>query len=149
MQTNNTALNMQTHLKIICLTLNSKLTYNKYIDNTTAMATKIIPVLTKWDKHKVTLRSTYKPQQNQYCDMSRPWSHVAATPIITEFKNEQCYALKLGANDIQHLHDQTMILQFNTHTWNITNQTNITTSYPYNIQTKGANYIQQLHIHYL
>ena len=65
LQSNNTILDMHTHPKTLILTIDIKLTYNNYIDNKAAKASKTMPILkvfssTKWGEHKETLLSTSK-----------------------------------------------------------------------------------------
>ena len=61
----NATLPMTTHPKILGLTLDPKLTYNRHIDLAATKARKTINILkvlnsTKWGKHKETILATYK-----------------------------------------------------------------------------------------
>ena len=65
LQIDNTTLPMTTHPKILGLTHDSKLTYNRHIDLAVTKARKTINILkaltsTKWGKHKETILATYK-----------------------------------------------------------------------------------------
>ena len=65
LQIDNTTLPMTTHPKILGLTLDPKLTYNRHIDLAATKARKTINILkvltsTKWGKHKETILATYK-----------------------------------------------------------------------------------------
>ena len=65
LQIDNTTLPMTTHTKILGLTLDPKLTYNRHIDLAATKARKTINILkvltsTKWGKRKDTILATYK-----------------------------------------------------------------------------------------
>ena len=65
LQIDNTTLPMTTHPKILGLTLDPKLTYNRHIDLAATKARKTLNILkvltsTKWGKHKETILATYK-----------------------------------------------------------------------------------------
>ena len=61
LQIDNTTLPMTTHPKILGLTLDHKLTYNRHIDLAATKSHKTINILTstKWSKHKETILATY------------------------------------------------------------------------------------------
>ena len=65
LQIDNTTLPTTTHLKILGLTLDPKLTYNRHINLAATKARKTINILkvltsTKWGKHKETILAIYK-----------------------------------------------------------------------------------------
>ena len=65
LQIDNTTLPMTTHPKILGLTLDLRLTYNRHIDLAATRACKTINIFkvltsTKWGKHKETIFATYK-----------------------------------------------------------------------------------------
>ena len=101
LQIDNTTLPMTTHPKILGLTLDPKLTYNRHIDLAATKARKTINILkvltsTKWGKYKETILATYK----------------AITRPVLE------YRIATGCtHDIntQHLHDETNVLPIHQH----------------------------------
>ena len=112
---------MNINPKILGLSLDSKLTYNKHIEITTTKARKTIHILkaltsTTWGKQKETILATYK-------DITRPileyvstiWPPIASDTNINKLQITQNTALRIVTGcttdtNRQHLHDETQIL---------------------------------------
>ena len=122
----NTTLPTETHPKILGLTFDPKLTFNRHIENSTTKAKKSLKIIkaltsTTWGKQKETLLVTYKT-------LTRPILEYGATlygPIIkpnltTKLQTVQNAALRTATGctadtNIQHLHDETEILPIHQH----------------------------------
>ena len=91
---------MHTHPKILCHTLDHKITYNKHIDNTAAKLSKIISMLKSFNKTSAIICLQY---MFTYCNRSKniKIQTIKRVPCITA-------GYKIDTS-IQHLHDETNI----------------------------------------
>ena len=93
---------MTTHPKILGLTLDPKLTYNRHIDLAATKARKTINILkvltsTKWGKHKETILATYKAITRPVLDYaSTIWSPNASETNIDKLQIVQNTALRIA-----------------------------------------------------
>ena len=124
----NITLPTETHPKILGLTLDPKLTFNRHIENSSTKAKKSLNIIkaltsTTWGKQKETLLVTYKT-------LTRPILEYGATiygPIIeskptltNKLQTVQNAALRTATGctadtNIQHLHDETEVLPIDQH----------------------------------
>ena len=118
---NNTALPMATHPKGMGLTLGPKLTYSTHIHNISVQAHKPLQMIktltaTVWSKQKETLMANYKsvmrpaPEYASYI-----WSPLVSLTNINKLQVMQNAALRTATGctqdtNIQHLHDEALIL---------------------------------------
>ena len=124
---NNTALRMATHQKVLGLTLDPKLTYSTHnIPNTSVQAhtpLQMIKALTAtgWGKQKETLMATYKAVMRPALDYaSSIWLPLASSTSINKLQVMQNATLRTATGctqdtNIQHLHDETLILPIHEH----------------------------------
>ena len=126
LQIDNTTLPMTTHPKILGLTLDPKLTYNRHIDLAATKARKTINILkvltsTKWGKHKETILATYKAITRPVLEYaSTIWSPNASEINIDKLQIVQNTALRIATGcthdtNTQHLHDETNVLPIHQH----------------------------------
>ena len=126
LNTNNKALPMALHPKVLGLTLDPKLTYNAYIQNIATHAQKPLQVIkaltgTTWGKQKETLVATYKAVMRPTLEYaSSIWSPMASPTSINKLQVMQNAALRACTGcthdtNIQHLHDETNILPIQKH----------------------------------
>ena len=117
---------MTTHPKILGLTLDPKLTYNRHIDLAATKARKTINILkvltsTKWGKHKETILATYKAITRPVLEYaSTIWSPNASKTNIDKLQIVQNTALRIATGcthdtNTQHLHDETNVLPIHQH----------------------------------
>ena len=122
----NIILPTETHPKILGLTLDPKLTFNRHIENSSFKAKKSLNIIkaltsTTWGKQKETLLVTYKT-------LTRPILEYGATiygPIIKPTLTNKLQVIQNAAlrtatgctadTNIQHLHDETEILPIDHH----------------------------------
>ena len=121
-------LDMHRQPKILGLILYPKLAYNKHIDNTSAKASKTLPILkvlssTKQGKHKETLLLVYKDQ----CQSIHPLCGHLLHLLQNYTKHGTTHCNWLHA-DIWHLHDEKQTY-YHHKTSCIPNQTKIITSH--------------------
>ena len=123
---NNNSLSMATHPKVLGLTLDPKLTYSTHTHSTHTHSISVqihkplqmIKALTAtgWGKQKETLMATYKAIMRSALEYaSSIWSHLASSTSINKLQVMQNAALRTVTGctqntNIQHLHDQTLIL---------------------------------------
>ena len=126
LQIDNTTLPMTTHPKILGLTLDPKLTYNRHIDLAATKARKTINILkvltsTKWGKHTETILATYKAITRPVLEhASTIWSPNASETNIDKLQIVQNTALRIATGcthdtNTQHLHDETNVLPIHQH----------------------------------
>ena len=123
---NNTALTMATHPKVLGPTLDPKLTYSTPIHNISVQAHKSLQMIkaltaTWWGKQKETLMVTYKAVMRPALEhASYIWFPLSASTSSTKLQLVQNAALRTATactqdTDIQHLHDETLILHIHEH----------------------------------
>ena len=126
LQIDNTTLPMTIHPKILGLTLDPKLTYNRHIDLAATKARTIINILkvltsTKWGKHKETILTTYKAITRPVFEYAYAiWSPNASETNIDILQIVQNTALRIATGcthdtNTQHLHDETNTLPIHQH----------------------------------
>ena len=117
---------MATHPKVLRLTLNPKLTYSTPIHSISVQAHKPLPIIkaltaTGWGKQKETLLATYKAVMRQALEYaSSIWSPLASSTSINKLQVMQSAALSTATGcsqdtNIQHLHDEPLILPIHEH----------------------------------
>ena len=110
---------MATHLKILGITFDQKLTYSTHIHNISVQAHKprhTIKSLTAsgWGKQKETLMATYKAVMRPALEYaSSVWSPITSSTCINKLQVMQNAALRTAAGcaqdtNIQLLHDKTL-----------------------------------------
>ena len=115
-----------THPKVMGLTLDPKLTYNTHIYTISVHAHKPLQIIkaltaTGWGKQKETLMATYKAVMRPALEYaSSIWSPLASSTSINKRQVMQNAALKTATGctqdtDIQHMHDETVILPIHEH----------------------------------
>ena len=129
---------METHSKVLGLTLYPILTYIKNISVHTHTPLQIIKALTAigWGKQKETLMATYKAVMRpalQYA--SSIWSPLASSTSINQMQVMQNAALRTVTGctqdtNIQHLHDNTLTLPILEHLHLHTSQYKQKTQHP-------------------
>ena len=123
---NNTELHMATHQKVLGLTLDPKLTYSTHIHNNSVQAHKsqqMIKALTAtgWGKQKETLLATYKavmrPALEYASSISSPLASSTSVIKLQVIQNAASRTATGCTQDtnIQHLHDETLILPIHKH----------------------------------
>ena len=123
---NNTALRMATHPTVLGLTLDPKLTYSTHIHNISVQAYKPLQMMealtaTGWGKQKDTFMVTYKAVMRTALEYaSSIWSPLASSTSINKLQVMQNAALRTATGctqdtNIQHLHDETLILPIHEH----------------------------------
>ena len=113
---------MATHPKVLGLTLNSKLTYIHTISVQAHKPLQMITALTAtgWGKQKETL-GAYKAVMIPALEYSSSiWSPLASSTSINKLQVMQNAALRTATGctqdtNIQHLHDETLILPIHEH----------------------------------
>ena len=115
LKVNNTALPMATHPKVLGLTL-----YPKHFSVHAHIPLQIIKALTKtaWSKQKNTFMATYKAVMRPALKYaSSIWAPLASSTCIEKLQVKQNAALRTATEDtnIQHLHDETLILPIHEH----------------------------------
>ena len=117
---------MATHLKLLGLTLDSKLTYSTPIHNISAHAHTTLQIIkelrtTGWGKQKEILMVAYKAVLRPALEYaSSIWSPLASSTSISILQVMQNAALRTATGctqdtHIQHLHDETIILPIQEH----------------------------------
>ena len=117
---------MATHPKVLGLTLDPKLTYSTHIHNISVQEHKPLqiikaPTATGWGKQKETLMATYKAVMRPALEYaSSVWSPIASSTSINKLQvmQKQHWELPKGCTqvtNIQHLHDETLILPIHEH----------------------------------
>ena len=117
---------MATHPKVICLTLDPKLTYSTHIHNISVHAHKPLQMIkaltaTGWSKQKEILMATYKAVMISALEYaSSTWSPLASSTSINKLQVRQNAALSTATGcthdtNIQHLHDETLTLPIHEH----------------------------------
>ena len=120
LQIDNTTLPMTTHPKIVGLTLDPKLSYNRHINLAATKARKTINIL-KWGKHKETILATYKAITRPILGYdSTIWSPNASETNIDKLQIVQNTAIRIATGctqdtNTQHLHDETNVLPIHQH----------------------------------
>ena len=121
---NDTALPIATHQKVLGLTLYTKLTYSTHIHNISVQnPLQMIKVLTstRWGKQKETFMDTNKAVMRQALEYaSSIWSPLASLTSTNKHQVMQNAALRTATGytqerNIQHLHDETLILPIPEH----------------------------------
>ena len=123
---NNTPIPTVTHPKILGLTFDPKLTYNKHIQTTKEKAQKTTNILktltsTHWGKQKETIITTYKTITRPILEFgSTVWSPIASNTNISTLQTIQNTALRTATGctadtNTQHLHEETKVLPIKTH----------------------------------
>ena len=123
---NNNTIATNTHPKILGITFDPKLTYNKHIKLTKQLATKTLNVIkaltgTTWGKHKETIVNTYKSITRPILEYgSTIWSNTASQTNMNILQTTQNTALRLATGHTtdtnnQHLHTETKILPLHHH----------------------------------
>ena len=126
LQIYNITLPMNINPKILGLTLNPKLTYNKHIEITITKACKTIQILKAltsltWGKQKETILATYKAITKPILKyVSTIWSPIASDTNINKLQITQNTALRIATGcttdtNTQHLHNETHILPIKEH----------------------------------
>ena len=106
----NTTLPMTTNPKILGLTFDPKLTYNRHTDLAATKARKAINILkvltsTKWSTHKETIPATYKALTRPVLEYaSTIWSPNASKTNIDKLQIIQNTALRIATYIQQHQH---------------------------------------------
>ena len=91
---------MATHPKVLCLTLDPKLTYSTHIHNISVQADKPLQIIkaltaTGWGKQKETLMATYKAVMRPALEYaSSVWSPIASSTSINKLQVMQNAALR-------------------------------------------------------
>jgi hypothetical protein len=109
------------HPKILGLTLDPKLTYNKHIQNTKTKAQKTLNIYkaltgTSWGKHKETITHTYKSITRPIMEYaSTIWGPIATHTNHNKLQTTQNSILRIATGhtadtNTQHLHTETKIL---------------------------------------
>jgi hypothetical protein len=122
----NTILPTVKNPKILGLTLDPKLTYNKHVQNITTKAKNTLNILkaltsTKWGKQKETLTNTYKMVTRPVMEYaSTVWSPVASQIHINKLQVTQNTALRIATGctqdtNLTHLHTETKVLPIPEH----------------------------------
>ena len=122
----NNALPMATHRKVLCLTLDPKLTYSVHIHNISVQAPKPLQIIkaltaTGWDKQKETRMAVYKAVMRPALEYaSSIWSPLVSSTSINKLLVMQNAALRTATGctqdtNIQHLHDKTHTLPIHEH----------------------------------
>ena len=148
---NNTALPMATHLKVLGLTLDPKLTYSTHIHNISVQVHKPIQMIkaltaTGWSKQKETLMATPKAVNRPALGYaSSIWSHLASSTIINKLQVMRNAALGTATGctqdtNIQHLHDETLILLIHEHLQLNASQYKQKTQHPSHLLHKHTTY---------
>ena len=109
---NNKALPMATHLKVLGLTLDPKLTYSTHIHNISVQAHKPLQIIkaltaTGWGKQKETLMATYKAVMRPALEYaSSVWSPIASSTSINKLQVMQNAALRtaIGCTQDTNIH---------------------------------------------
>ena len=112
---------MAMHPNVLRLTLDPKLTYSTHIHTISVQAHKPLQMIkaltaTGWGKRKDTLMATYKAVMRQALEYaSSMWSPHAFSTSINKLQVMQNAALRSATGctqdtNIQHLHDETLIL---------------------------------------
>ena len=123
---NNTTLPIATHPKVLGLTLDPKLAYSRHIHSISVQAHKPLQMIepltaTRWGKQKDTLMATYKAVMRLALEFSSSmWSPLASSTSINKLQVMQNAALRTATGctqdtNIQHLHDETLILPIHEH----------------------------------
>ena len=122
----NIILPTETHPKILGLTLDPKLTFNRHIENTVTKAKnslKIVKALTSttWGKQKETLLVTYKTLTRPILEYGATIFSPTIKPTLTnKLQTVQNTALRTATGctadtNTQHLHDETETLPIDQH----------------------------------
>ena len=123
---NNTALPLATHPKVMGLTLDPKPIYSTHIHKISVHAHKPLQMIkaltaTGWGKQKETLMATYKAVMRPALEYaSSIWSPLASSIRINKLQVMQNAALRTVTGcphdaNIQHMHDETLILPIHEH----------------------------------
>ena len=121
-----TILPTETHPKILGLTFDPKLTFNRHIDNVTTKAKKTLKIIkaltsTTWGKQKETLLTTYKTITRPVLEYGATiYGPIATKTQTTKLQTVQNTALRTATGctadtNIQHLHDETETLPIAEH----------------------------------
>ena len=132
---------MATQLKVLGLTLDQKLTYSTHIHNITVQAHNPLQVInaltaTCWGKQKETVMTTYKAVMRPVLEFaSSIWSPLSSSISINKLQVMQNAALRIATGctqdtNIQHLHDETLILPIHDHLQLHASQYKQNTQYP-------------------
>ena len=117
---------MATHPKVLVLNLDPKLTYSTHIHTISVQAHKPLQMIqaltaTGWGKQKETLMATYKEVMRPTLEYaSSIWSPHASSTSTIKLQVMQNAALRTATGctqdtNIQHLHDETLILPIHEH----------------------------------
>ena len=117
---------MATHPKVMGLTLSPKLTYSTHIHNISVQAHKPLKMIkaltaTGCGKQKETLMVTYKSVMRRALEYaSSIWSPLSSSTSINKLQVMQNAALRIATGctpdtNMQHLHDETLILSIHKH----------------------------------
>ena len=123
---NNTALPIATHPTVLGITLDLKLIYSTYIHNISVQAQKPLQMIkaitaTGFGKQKETLMATYKAVMRPALEYaSSIWSPLSSSTSINKLQVMQNAALRTATGctqdtNIQHLHDETLVLPIHEH----------------------------------
>jgi hypothetical protein len=113
--------------KILGVTFDPGLTFNKHAENTKVKGKRTLNILkqltgTDWGKHKETLTATYKTYTRPILEYASPvWSSMISKTNMGELQIVQNAALRVSTGqtkdtNIQYLHDETLVLPLKTHT---------------------------------
>ena len=114
---------MATHPTVMGLTLYPKLTYSTHIHNISVQAHKPLQIIkaltaTGWGKQE-TLMATYKAVMRPVLEYAFSiWAPLASSTSINKLQVMRNAALRTATGctqDIQHLHDETLILPIHEH----------------------------------
>ena len=131
---------MATHPKVLSLTLDPKLTYSTQIHNISVHTHTPLQIIKShtaiaWGKQKETLMATYKAVMRPALEYaSSVWSPIASSTSINKLQVMQNAALRTATGytqdtNIQHLHNETLILPIHVHLQLHESQTENTTSF--------------------
>ena len=122
---NSITLPMATHPKVLCLTLDPKLTYSTHIHTIAVYSHKPIQIkkitATAWGKLKETLMATYRTIMRPGLEyVSSIWSPLAYSTSInkSQVMHNAALVTAIGCTpytNIQHLPDETLILPIHEH----------------------------------
>ena len=148
---NNKALPMETHPKVLGLTLGPKLTYSTHIHNISVHAYKPLQIIkaltaTGWGKQKETLMATYKAVMRPALEYDTSvWSPLASSTSINKLQVMQNAALRSATGctqdtNVQHLHEETLTLPIREHLQLHASQYKQKTQNPSNLLQKRTTY---------
>ena len=143
---------MTTHPKDMGLTLDPKFTFSTHIHNISVQEHKPLQMIkalteTGWSKQKETLVVTYKSVLRPALEYaSSTWSPLASSTSINKLQVMQNAALRTATGctqdtNIQHLHNETLILPIHEHLHLHTSQYKQKTQHPSHPLHKHTSYL--------